>query len=131
MTPITVDVYRNLHRAGHNRSTYVWSIKQNGKVIGHTKMATILRPRFVVHESTRQRIIREGCRGVCAFFRGEMVKMELPANRGRRVSFNPFELPYFYWCDTREKVNAADLVVLTDKGAYAVMKKESRAAEEA
>ena len=121
------DIYRNLNKRKGNPSLYVWSLRlTGGRVQGHSETALLLDPEFKCAESTRQGIVRKGQRAICAFIRGELVPHSIDstfsAPRGERVriSYNPFTCPTFYRCDTKAPVTAADAVVFTSTGCFAI-----------
>ncbi len=61
-----VEVYRNV-----NKRDGVWySVRQDGKVIGHTKAIHLKECYFVVHEAGRQRVIKTGRKNVHAYVLG-------------------------------------------------------------
>lgn len=60
---IKVRVYRNLHF----KNKKVYSIWQNGKVVGHTESLFLHDCKFIVNENCRQRIIRNKQKNVCAY----------------------------------------------------------------
>ena len=66
-----VEVYFNLHK-------YTWSIRQcsTGRVILHTDKVHIRDPKFVVRQSGRERVLREGKKNVHAFVRGEITHFD-------------------------------------------------------
>ena len=115
------DVYRNLNKARKDRSVHVWSIRlTGGKVQGHSEDVILTDPEFKVSESTRQRILKQERRAVCAFIRGTLQRSGTVNGRRVRVSFNPYTAAHFYRCDTGAAVTAADAVIFTSGGAYAV-----------
>ena len=62
-----VEVYFNLHK-------HTFSVRQcsTGRVILHTDEVHIRNPQFVVRQSGRERVLREGKKNVHAFVRGEV-----------------------------------------------------------
>jgi hypothetical protein len=125
--PIRHDVYRNLNKRKGDPSLFVWSLRVRGKVEGHSKFALLLNPEFKVSESTRQRVITRNRRAVCAFVRGTLahthphsISRMAPAGKRVRISFNPYTGDTFYRCDTRKPVTAADAVIFTSEGCFAI-----------
>ena len=124
------DIYRNLNKAKRDPSRFVWSIRaadgpHRGKVSGHAETVVLRDPVFKVAESTRQRIIRDTRRAVCAYIRGTVCSrrdVDLFADLLYRVriSFNPYQSPTFYRCDTRAPVHSADAVIFTADGCFAI-----------
>jgi hypothetical protein len=60
-----IEVYRNLHLPGRQ-----YSIRQEGRVIGHTKAIMIRDAEFVVQQAAWKRYFLTGVRNVHAFVRG-------------------------------------------------------------
>lgn len=58
-----VEVYFNVRQR-------VFSVRQNGKVIGHTHRILLENARFIVREAGRQRVITTGYKNVHAWVRG-------------------------------------------------------------
>ena len=120
------DVYRNLNKARTDRTRHVWSIRlTGGKVQGHSEDVILTGAAFKVSETTRQRVITHKRRKVCAFVRGTLCAdgiypRSLQFGPRVRVSFNPYNAAHFYRCDTGAVVTAADAVIFTSGGAYAV-----------
>ncbi len=65
-----VQVYRNLNDRTGER---VWSIRQNGLVIAHTKKIYLGGVRFVVNKAGWRRMRREGRRNVHAYATGMVI----------------------------------------------------------
>ena len=140
--PSRHDIYRNLNKRKGNPSLFVWSIRaangpNRGKVEGHAETVILRDPEFKVAESTRQRVITRNRRAVCAYIRGTVeIPARMPDNplyygatgaaipclAGKRVliSFNPYTGDTFYRCDTRKPVTAADAVIFTSEGCFAI-----------
>jgi len=128
----TYDIYRNLNKARREPTKHVWSLrtKVNGrpKVVGHSEDVILTDVTFKVSESTRQRVIANKRKSVCAFVRGTIVDdmtgvrlMVSPASCGAvRVSFNPYASGSFYVCETGQPITRADTVIFTVNGAYAI-----------
>tara|TARA_R110002126_G_scaffold19449_6_gene72843 strand:+ start:347 stop:808 length:462 start_codon:yes stop_codon:yes gene_type:complete len=136
------DIYRNLNKARKNPSRHVWSIRaangpHRGKVSGHSETVIIRDPEFKIAESTRQRIISDKRRAVCAYIRGTLetpnhapnnplyygaTGAAIPCLAGKRVSisFNPYRCGTFYQCATGFAVTAADAVIFTVDGCFAI-----------
>jgi len=129
----TYDIYRNLNKARREPKRNVWSLrtKVDGrpKVVGHSENVVLLNVVFKVSESTRQRILTNQRKSVCAFVRGTfcprgIVRGPLAAvvctGERVRVSFNPYASGSFYVCETGQPITRADAVVFTVNGAYAI-----------
>jgi hypothetical protein len=127
--PATYDIYRNLNKARRDPTRNVWSLrtKVNGrpKVVGHSTDAMLTDVVFKVAESTRQRVIDNQRKSVCAIVRGTFVD-RLPLHlrdylaTGDRISFNPYTSDRFYVCETGQPITRADAVIFTVNGAYAI-----------
>lgn len=64
-----VEVYRNL-----NRRDGVWySVRQGGRVVGHTRDIKLRKCHFMVNEAGRQRVLRTGTKNVHAWVCGYYV----------------------------------------------------------
>lgn len=61
-----VEVYRNLNRPGGPW----YSIRQDGRVVGHARKVTLRRCQFVVRESGRRRVLKTGRKNVHAWVLG-------------------------------------------------------------
>ena len=66
-----VEVYFNLHK-------HIFSVRQcsTGRVIIHSAKVHIRDPKFVVRQSGRERVLREGKKNVHAFVRGEITHFD-------------------------------------------------------
>ena len=99
-----VEVYFNLHK-------YIWSVRsaKTGRVILHTDKVHIRNPEFVVRQSGRNRVLREGKKNVHAFVRGEATYFDDfdPDHHPNYldytlVSYNPYKHDTFVdVCDVR------------------------------
>jgi len=129
----TYDVYRNLNKARREPTKHVWSLRTKvggrPKVVGHSADAMLIDVTFKVSESTRQRVIANQRKSVCAFVRGTfcprgIVRGPLAAavctGERVRVSFNPYASGSFYVCETGQPITRADAVIFTVNGAYAI-----------
>ena len=124
----TYDIYRNLNKARREPKRNVWSLrtKVDGrpKVVGHSTDAVLLDVVFKVSESTRQRILTNQRKSVCAFVRGTLSNTAtlraIGERNGIRVSFNPYASGSFYVCETGQPITRADAVIFTVNGAFAI-----------
>jgi hypothetical protein len=108
-----VFAYRNLH-------TGMWSLmavdgEHAGRIVAHASEVTISAPRFVVRESGRLRVIREGKKNVHAGVRG-FVSGKRPMSAPVRVTYNPYRLGAFVNAETGESVSEATRVHLDSNG---------------
>lgn len=92
---IPVEVYRNLHRGGY-------SVRQNGRVIGHTNELILMDAEFVVQEGGRQRVLRTGVKNVHAWVRGYVT----PGSQDgwndplrHHIHYNPIAAGHFWWSE--------------------------------
>jgi hypothetical protein len=70
-----VDLYRCLNRKG-----FVFSLRQNGRVVGHTDDITLANVEFKVNTAGHKRYLREKQRNVHAFARGFVTSSEQMEN---------------------------------------------------
>ncbi len=107
----TVKIYRCLHRKGT-----VFSIQQNGKVIGHSSNISLQNVSFTVNPSGKRRAIQTGQRNVHAFVRGIIC----PFNNqtGRRISYDPFNSKGFYFVDDEKEVLNLAQVTFNSQGLW-------------
>lgn len=67
-----VDVYFNIRRG-------IWSVRRAGKVVGHCKTLILRNAKFMVSEAGRQRVLREQCKNIHAWVRGELIEVSDPS----------------------------------------------------
>ena len=125
-----VEVYRCLNRKGR-----IYSIRQGGVVIGHTKCLTMSDVQMVVNSSGYKRFKKRGVRNVHAFLRGKVANrgvMGTTAERSEerleaeqlpsRINYHPFKYDYFY-CDNiiikDWKVSRAKGLIINKYGVFA------------
>ena len=127
-----VSVYRNLHNG-------LISIKSDscGLVLGHAKSVDIVWAKFVVHESGRQRVLKDKKKNVHAYVKGILMdvrgfkpyrgRWNGGVSRGPRdtihkvtvVSYNPYKAPHFVIKGTGDKVSKASLCTVSSDGTIA------------
>ena len=131
-------VYRNLHRD-------CWSVvdARTGRVALHADWVLLTGVRFLVSLAGRERAVREGRRNVHARVRGQLQASGLgnssaggfaqaqetsgepaPAPEPRtlrRVTYNPFRLPYFHLAGTTTPVKAVASAFFDASGALWTM----------
>ena len=80
-----IEVYFNLHKK-------TWSVRQSGRVVGHTDYIQVKDPQFVVSQKGNERVRREKKKNVHAFVRG-YVESRLPVfpSKMRFVTYNPYK----------------------------------------
>jgi hypothetical protein len=107
-------VYFNLKRK-------IWSIKQNGEVVGHTPAVTIRGGiKFDVSESGRQYTIKKQSRFVHAWIHGIIESIdELDSTEMHGIKYNPYENEFFLDRETLQPIESAEVVTFTShKIAY-------------
>ena len=116
-TTIPVRVYFNLTRK-------VWSIQsyQPGKgwrLLTHATHLTLQNAVTKVSESGRQRVIRERKKYVHAYIQGELIRTVPQSHSDRRLSYNPYTGPDFYWKDDNTVAKELGEVVFSESGVFA------------
>ena len=95
-----------------------YDLRRASRVI--SRILVLADVRFVVREAARRRIVRTGCREVCAHVQGTPTDAARPPE-ARRVRFSPYAGPSFH-CEDGTPVSAAAIVFLDADGAcWAVM----------
>ena len=80
-----IEVYFNLHKK-------TWSVRQSGKVIGHTDYIQVKDPQFVVSQKGNERVRREKKKNVHAFVLGYATdSLPLFPQQQKFVSYNPYK----------------------------------------
>ena len=105
-----VEVYFNLHK-----KTFSVRSCETGRVIHHTDEIHIANPMFVVRQSGRKRVLREGKKNVHAFVRGDAPISRLyPSNEKLdTITYNPYKYASFVDKHTKEPVYKASRAWLT------------------
>lgn len=125
-----VKVHRNLNAKCLSITATEGEFK--GRVIAHCQAVRLLDVTFKVSETSRQRIIRTGVKDVHAYAVGYLLECDTPVLRypqplnhtaiecdfERRVTYNPFKLPYFHDSETLEMVEFLDQTVITTGGLF-------------
>ena len=101
-----VYVYFNLHKK-------IWSVRQDGKVVDHTKYIMLKDARFLVGQAGREKVLRERKKNVHAGVSGFVVERvpNIP-DAIHNVTYNPYKYDTFVDCIDREPVTYADYAVL-------------------
>lgn len=87
-----VFIYRNLMRKG-----VVWSVKQDGLVVGHSDKKIVLRnPEFIINASGHQRALKTGQRNVHAMVKG-FIEQQNDVARYFRITYDPFKTGEFVY----------------------------------
>ena len=97
-----VAVYRNLHKnclsiQSRERENY-------GKIIGYCKSIFLKRPKFVVREKGRLRVLKEGRKNVHAFIVGECPNLKLWSWQNRDITMNGVTFTIFGWGTPTTKI---------------------------
>ena len=101
-----IEVYFNLHKK-------TWSVRQSGKVIGHTDYIQVKDPQFVVSKKGNERVRREKKKNVHAFVRG-YVESRLPVfpSKMRFVTYNPYKNSSFVVRNTNDTICSSPYAAL-------------------
>lgn len=110
---VPVEVYRNL-----NRGPGVWySVRQQGRIIGHCRGITLVGCTMVVQPAGRARVLATGRKNVHAYVRGLPADDDLEAETWYALRYDPRKYETFvngYGNPCRE----APVVVLGSHGAH-------------
>ena len=114
-----VDVYRCLNKKGK-----VYSIKQNGKVVGHTSCLRLKDAKFVIHKSGQERCKVTGTNNSHALVRG-IIDMKIIFNTEgylNKVTYDPYN-DMTYICHTTGEsfeIHHATSVNFTQSGVFVI-----------
>ena len=102
-----VYVYFNLHKK-------IWSVRQAGKVVGHTKSIMLKNCKYLVSQAGRKRVLQEKKKNVHAGISGYVVDF-IPACRiYHELTYNPYRNETFVSKqDPYEPVEHSDYAALT------------------
>lgn len=106
-----VRVYRCLNRKGT-----IFSVQQEGKVIGHTSNLSLEDVEFKINQSGKRKTISTKQRNVHAFVCG-MVS-ETKGIPSRKISYNPFLENGFYFIDNKKEVESVEKVCFNNQGLW-------------
>lgn len=111
-------VYRNLKHGREARPLY--SVMQGGRVIRRTHRIMLTDAHFVVRETGRQRVLKEGRKNVHAFVVGTVVTSGMGrtsrGHLGSKITYNPYRGDSFVMGDNQVKVEGAMAVILNHHG---------------
>lgn len=94
-----VEVYRCLNRKGK-----VYSVRQDGVVVGHTEKITLRNVEFIVNKKGQERCRKTGSRNVHAYMKGYLKKDQTQHQvQYEYVRYNPYTSPGFMLHDERGK----------------------------
>ena len=101
-----IEVYFNLHKK-------TWSVRQSGRVVGHTDYIQVKNPQFVVSQKGNERVRREQKKNVHAFVRG-YVTGSLPyiPRQKKFVSYNPYKNTSFVVRNTDDSICSSPFAAL-------------------
>ena len=104
-----VYVYFNLHKK-------VWSIRQDGKIVEHTKYIMLKDARFLVGQAGRKKVLREKRKNVHAGVSGYVVgRVPNVPDFCTTVSYNPYENETFINYSNEKPILWAPYVVMDCK----------------
>ena len=96
-----VDVYFNLHKK-------TCSVRQGGKVVGHTDQISIKNAQYIVSKKGNERVRREKKKNVHAFVRGYVDTLPyMMADDIKLVSYNPYKNNSFVVRNTNDSICSA------------------------
>jgi len=103
-----VYVYFNLHKK-------VWSVRQDGKVLEHTKHIKLKDARFLVGKAGREKVLREKTKNVHAGISGYVVDDTPDVGKSEaEVTYNPYKYETFVAInDPYDPVEYADYVEMS------------------
>ena len=93
-----IEVYFNLHKK-------TWSVRQSGRVVGHTDYIQVKNPQYVVRQGGNERVRREKKKNVHAFVRGYVTdSLPLFPQQQKFVSYNPYKNSSFVVRNTNDTI---------------------------
>jgi len=115
-----VEVYRNLHKK-------CWSIRNKGRVIGHTDALHLTDVTLAVQPAGRAKVLQEKRKNVHAFARGELVTCpetqptlysahHCDSYYPTQITYNPYEYDSFVVADSKEPIFKAENIYLNKEG---------------
>lgn len=110
-----VEVYRNLHGDDNHK----YSIRQEGRVIGHSCDLTLIEAKFRVSEAGRARVISQGRKNVHAKIVGYVAYAEpdpISICDQFEVTYNPYKAAYFFGKYNARSVEYAPYVFIRASG---------------
>lgn len=82
-----VELYRCLNRKG-----FVFSLRQNGKVVGHTNNIVLKNCKFIISNAGKQRCINNKVRNVHAYVEGYLgTKEDIKLSFSFELLYNPYK----------------------------------------
>lgn len=104
-----VRIYRNLNHPaiiGNTDNNPVFSILQNGLVIGHTIAITLHLVNFIVSQAGRERVLKEKRKNVHAFIQGyitDLTTIDTDCYMLGDIAYNPYLYDNFVCTNLRDK----------------------------
>ena len=93
-----IEVYFNLHKK-------TWSVRQSGRVVGHTDYIQVKNLQYVVSQKGNERVRREKKKNVHAFVRGYITdSLPLFPQQQKFVSYNPYKNSSFVVRNTNDTI---------------------------
>ena len=111
-----VEVYRCLNNDG-----CIYSVRQGGKVIGHTRQLTLKDAKFVIHKTSQERNKASKIRNIHAFVRGKInIIPQTNYKMLRRVTYDAYEDATFIYhtSSSFHELHNSETVLFTKKGIY-------------
>lgn len=116
-----VEVYVNLHKTKQNgRKVYSIRSVHSGRVVDYKEAVVLLNPEFRVSEAGRKRVIKEKRKNVHAVVRGDLDNSleGLFSFPTKRVSYNPYRLPFFFSTVDESPVSKGVKAILDKDGIF-------------
>jgi len=105
----TVDFYRCLNRKG-----YIFSLRQNGLVVGHTDNIILKNCKFIINQTSKERCIRTQSRNVHAFINGFIGNIDDIKNQFSFIlNYNPYISKGFY--TSLGEINKCKIIYIQNK----------------
>jgi len=111
-----VEVYRCLNRGGR-----IFSVRQGGKVIGHTSQLTLIDSKFVIHKGGQEKCKVSNSRNVHAFIRGKINNKDIvDYTILEKVTYDPYEDDTFIYHTASQfyEIHNSDVVVINKFGVF-------------
>lgn len=114
-----VEVYRNLHTGGYSLRD-----AKTRLVIAHEDYILLENCEFIVWQGGRKRVLKERCKNVHAFIRGQLLatgKEAVERIEGDLlpITYDPYKYSTFVWRDGEGEVGFSERVALIPGGAMA------------
>lgn len=110
-----LQVYRNVNKG---KDQYTYSMKDKGKVIGHTQDLVLADVHFRVSGKGRDRVRQEKRKNVHAYVKGTPIDKKMTGKKFIPVTYNPYKHDSFVTQDGL-KITRAKFLKMTPKGIFA------------